>query len=120
MRTKKPKLWSSTKADTLFSKWIRERDGKCIRCQRKDGILQCSHFWSRGNSAVRYLPENCDALCYPCHYGNAQGWEYNKQGSYRDFKISQLGIKKYTELEHQAKSVVKRSDAIIHLMSWLK
>ena len=86
----KGKLWSSKKADTEFSRFIRNRDGKCIRCGKIE-FLQCSHFWARANSATRYDPDNCDTLCYACHYGNIHGWEYNKQGEYRDFKIKQLG-----------------------------
>lgn len=113
--SKLKKVWSSNRADTVFSSFIRERDGACVRCGRKDQ-LQCSHFWGRGNSATRYDPDNCDALCYACHYGNVRGWEYNKQGEYREFKINQLGEGRYKALEVKAKSTVKRRDAILAFM----
>lgn len=112
------KLWTSGRADKEHSKFIRTRDGKCVRCGKTEN-LQCSHFWARSNSATRYDDENCDTLCYACHYGNQLGWEYNKQGEYREFKINQLGITKYNALELRAKSIVKRRDAILDLMERL-
>lgn len=45
--------------------------------------------------------------------------EGNKQGLYRDLKIKQLGLAGYRALEKRARSIVKRSAAIAHLMSWL-
>lgn len=111
-------LWSTKTADREFSQYIRGRDGRCIRCGKTD-YLQCSHFWPRANSATRYDPENSDTLCYGCHYGNARGWEHSKQGEYRNFKITQLGKKRYDELEKKADSIVKRSDAILACMKFL-
>lgn len=109
------RIWSSKKADTEFSKFIRNRDKKCVKCGRAES-LQCSHFWSRNNSATRYLPENADTLCYACHYGNCWGWEYQKQGAYMKFKEKQLGIDGYKALEKIANSTVKRKDSILQLM----
>lgn len=115
----KPKIWSTAKADKLFSQYIRSRDGKCKRCGKTE-YLQCSHFWARANSATRYYPANCIALCYGCHYGNRiQGWEYNKQGAYRDFMITWLGEEKYFSLELLAQTTYPRSDAILDCMKLL-
>lgn len=115
MKTKKPKLWSSRKADLNMSHWVRDRDkSRCFFCGKQGS--QNSHFWGRGSSAVRYDPLNCDYACGGCHMRN----EGSKQGLYRDMKLGQLGVKVYTELEHRARSIMKRSDAIIQLMSWLK
>ncbi len=111
---KPPKIWSTKKADDIFSKWIRDRDIFCFFCSNP--AKQCSHFWGRGNSATRYDPENCDGICGGCHMRH----EGNKQGLYRDKKIAQLGKKGYMELEKLARGTVKRKDAIIKLMSWLK
>lgn len=92
------------KNDTLFSKMIRERDGKCVFCGKtaEQGKLENSHFWGRSDKYNRFNPENCDTLCWYCHMTN----EGNKQGYYRDFKIKQLGKKKYDEMEqnHYQKS----------------
>lgn len=81
------------KADVEFSRYIRIRDGECVRCHSKgsgkDGItgLQTSHYFGRGNESTRYSPENCDALCFGCH----QYWGSENREGYRDFKIKQLG-----------------------------
>lgn len=121
LRKKKAKVkralkWTSKKADTAFSIWIRERDGKCKRCG-KFGKLTNSHFWGRTHSATRYDPENCDAFCWlPCHYQ----WEHEKQGAYRDFKINQLGQERYDALERRARSSMKRSEALYQCKQFLE
>lgn len=46
--------------------------------------------------------------------------EGNKQGRYREMKIAQLGIERYSLLMLKAHKTMKRSDAILELMSWLK
>lgn len=120
MRKTSPRIkkWSSKKADTLFSRYIRSRDGKCVRCGRIEN-LQCSHFWPRAISSTRYDPDNCDTLCYACHYGNAKGWEHSKQGEYRSFKLNQLGKYRYQQLEERAGLLVKRENAIIQCIELL-
>ncbi len=45
--------------------------------------------------------------------------EGNKQGLYREMKIKQLGLERYVNLERRARSVMKRSDAIIECMIFL-
>lgn len=112
---KRKKLWTSAKADKEFSKFIRARDGSCKRC-RKTENLQCSHFWNRQHSSTRYDPFNCVALCAGCHLYR---WEVEKQGEYRDFMINWLTQSKYDELEKRARSIVKRSDAILACMQLL-
>ena len=87
--------------DKLFSLMIRERDKHtCVFCGKKKGevSIQNSHFWGRGCKSLRFEPLNCDALCFYCHYKN----EGNKQTEYREWKIKQLGIKKYNELKSYA------------------
>jgi len=122
-KTLKIKLWSTKTADRHFSLFIRQRDGKCVfpGCTETDiKRLQCSHFWSRANSATRYDPDDSDALCYKHHYGDRiRGWEYNKPGAYRDFKIKQLGEKRYEALKQRAESILPRRDAIIACMELL-
>lgn len=109
------KLWTSARADKLFSEYIRERDKWCFfGCGNR--ASQNSHFWGRGNSATRYDPLNCDGVCGGCHMRH----EGNKQGLYRDLKIQQLGKKGYAELEKRGRSVMKRSDAIARCMALLQ
>lgn len=106
-------LWTSKKADTIFSVWIRQRDKKCFFCNNP--AKQNSHFWGRGNSATRYDPENCDGVCGGCHMRH----EGSKQGIYRDMKIKQLGKKAYDALEKRGKSTMKRSKAIEIFMNFM-
>jgi 5-methylcytosine-specific restriction endonuclease McrA len=54
------------KLDTLFSAYIRKRDGKCLKCLRTD-TLQCCHLASRKNLAGRWNDKNAITLCYSCH-----------------------------------------------------
>ena len=111
------KIWSSSKADIEFSKWIRNRDGKCLRCGSTEN-LTCSHFWSRRCSALRYEPDNCITLCaWKCHIF---GWEKEKQGEYRDFMIQRLGLTRYEELKRTFyQSKITRREAIINCMKLL-
>lgn len=109
------KLWSTAVADKKFSKWIRERDGRCLRCGTKEN-LSCSHFWSRNKSALRYEPDNCITLCtWKCHI---YGWEKEKQGVYRDFMLRRLGQKRYDELKKlYYQSTMTRREAILNCMN---
>ncbi len=112
----KQKFWTTKKADTEFSKWIRNRDGKCMRCGTTNN-LTCSHFWVRQHSSTRYDPDNCVAVCWmPCHKYH---WEKEKQGDYRKFMIERLGEEKYKELEIKSRKIYQRSDAIMDCMKLL-
>lgn len=103
---KKAKLWTSKKADEVFSHFIRDRDKTCFFCTNP--ASQNSHFWGRGSSATRYDPLNCDGICGGCHMRH----EGNKQGLYRTKKLAQLGEAGYAALEKRARSIVKREIAI--------
>lgn len=110
------KIWTMKKADTEFSKFIRERDKRCQRCG-KEGPLTCSHFWGRAHKGTRYDPKNCVAICwFPCH---AYHWEKEKQGAYRDFMLYWLGEEEYEELKKRALTSYSLSSAIIDCMRLL-
>ena len=110
------KIWTTKKADMEFSKWIRKRDGKCMRCGTINN-LTCSHFWVRQHSSTRYDPDNCVAVCWmPCHKFH---WEKEKHGDYRNFMIKRLGESGYKKLEVKARSTYPRSDAIRDCMKLL-
>ncbi len=110
------------KADDEFSLWIRNRDNwKCVRCGKQfevgEGGLTDSHFWGRGHKGTRYDPLNNDAICwFPCH---AFHWEKEKQGEYRDFKLKQLGKKRYQQMEAKARGTYPLVNAIIECMKLL-
>lgn len=111
---KRKKIWTSKKADTLFSLWVRARDGRCMRCGKTEN-LQNSHFWHRGHSAGRYDPDNCIALCSGCHLYH---WEVEKQGDYRTFMVEWLGKERYKMLEYKIRHGQQRQDAIKEFMEW--
>ena len=59
-------------ADKWFSKCVRARANWCCeRCgtqhDKSSQGLHCSHYHGRGRWAVRFDPENAEALCYGCH-----------------------------------------------------
>ena len=111
-----------TKADIAFSNFIRERDNwQCQKCSREFNRdcdttnLHCSHFKGRRNQAARYDPENCIALCLNCHkYFDEQ----NRQ-AYTDFKINQLGEKRFKECILIWNGYKKKNDKANYLL-WKK
>ena len=109
------KIWSTALADKKFREWIYKRDKRCVLCKRRPPaiILTCSHYWGRYTSSTRYDPENCDALCFGCHFRV----ENAKQGEYQRFKIDQLGLERYNELEKRYyQSKTTRREEIIKCM----
>lgn len=63
---------AENRADRLFSRWVRDRDGRCTAAGVLDGeckgILQAAHIVGRRNHAVRYDPHNCWTACAAHHY----------------------------------------------------
>lgn len=53
-------------ADTRFSRLVRERDGRCVRCG-SPYRLEAAHIFGRGKPATRHDPVNAVALCWECH-----------------------------------------------------
>jgi 5-methylcytosine-specific restriction endonuclease McrA len=101
------------KSDTLFSQYIRLRDKKCCRCGspvrlNDEGLPvshQCSHYWSRGKEGTRFEPDNSDTLCYGCHERWGHG---DERDDYKQFKIEQLGEKRFKSLMIQAYQYKKK------------
>lgn len=98
---KKKGEWDTKRADNEFSKYIRDRDGRCMNPKCPNPYiplaeLTCSHFWPRDVWPTRFDPNNCVAACRGCHFYK---WENMKQGEYRDFMIRWLGQEKYDAME---------------------
>lgn len=55
-----------TKAIELHSRYVRARDGRCVRCGRYDN-LQCAHMVRRTYAATVTDELNARALCGGCH-----------------------------------------------------
>lgn len=101
------------RADTVFSQYIRLRDGKCLRCHSPvetngKGLPithQASHYWSRGKESTRFSPENVDTLCFACHKLWGHGDERDR---YKEFKVKQLGEEGFKRLDFKAHQLVKK------------
>lgn len=111
------------KADSVFSKYIRLRDKKCLRCG--SGVTfndkglpvthQASHFFGRGKESTRFDEENVDTLCTGCH----QEWGSADREAYRVFKIKQLGQRGFDLLTLRANTPGKKDRKMAHLY-WSK
>jgi hypothetical protein len=102
--------------DSKFSKFIINRDQKCLNCGNTYN-LSCSHFYGRANYATRYEPNNCITLCIDiCH----NSWESKKNGIYKDFMIALLGEEKFFSLENQSKMKISKTDSLILANNLLK
>lgn len=91
IKTKKlislPKLLK--KAQTVFNKWIRERDKNsgCISCRSQ--VTEAGHYYSQGHhSSLRFNEVNTNGQCTRCncflhgnliHYRNGLIERYSKQ-----------------------------------------
>lgn len=68
---KKKRVRSMKIIDSLFSLYIRTRDGRCLYCGTTDN-LQCSHVVPRSKSQfLRWNEDNAITLCYKDHI---MGW----------------------------------------------
>lgn len=80
----------SRKAWDTFSKWIRQRDGKCVTCGSTNQ-LQAGHFW---HGVLDFDEMNINAQCKRCNVhlsGNL--------GIYAVFLIEKYGLKKFNDLK---------------------
>lgn len=101
-------------ADRLFSLWIRKRDKfTCQRCGGKGESLQCSHFYGRVNESTRFEPDNCITLCYVCH----KYFDETDREAYRDFKLKQLGQRRFDLLKIQ-RHTYKKKDRKLEAIKW--
>ena len=63
---KTPTATLKRKAVRLHSEYVRARDGRCMRCGKRDG-LQCAHMVRRTYAATVTDELNARALCGSCH-----------------------------------------------------
>ena len=109
-------------ADEWFSKFVRLRDGECLRCHspvqfnsKGDPIShQMSHFQGRRKEATRFDPENGDTLCGGCHqYFTANPFEHVQ------WQISIKGENTVNAIVIRSNSYVKK-DRKMAAMIWKK
>lgn len=108
-------IWTTKHADRKFSNFVRERDGKCLRCFKTEA-LECSHYWERGKKGTRFDPKNCIALCHWCH----TRWDKKQNQEYREFMLKRLGQEEYAALEIRARTSKQMWNAVYEAMQWLQ
>ena len=104
-------------ADILFSKYLRQKIGRCEVCGRKGegelGIagLVVSHFHGRRNESTRFDENlNCDILCINCHR-----LFHESPARYVEWKKKKLGEKRYKLLTLAANQYRRKDDKLIIL-----
>lgn len=83
------------KLDSEVSEYIRERDGQCVICGKKEGLTN-GHLFSRGHYSLRWdvRPDgNCHCQCCGCNMSHEFD-PYPFQKWYRD----KFGTKRFDEL----------------------
>ena len=112
------------KADALFSKAIRYRDGElrssgwwcqCITCGqwKPMAVMHNGHFMSRRYPATRWNDENCNAQCAGCNmFGNGEQYKYSLA---IDLKYGNGTAKKlHTESQQYFKVTRQFLEEVIH------
>ena len=53
--------------DTRWSDYIKDRDAKCRKCDKRTQTLEAHHIAKRGLMPTRWEPLNGVTVCIPCH-----------------------------------------------------
>lgn len=104
-------------ADKYYALLVKERAGnKCERCERSDGVLQCSHHWSRRIKLLRWDPLNAFCLCFQCHL-----WWHSNPGESGVWLRNKIGEDQYAYLVSKAREPFKLDNAMkAHILKNLK
>ena len=101
-----------TKLDTVFSRYIRQKDAvngiaTCVTCGKKDEWkkLQNGHFMSRRHYSTRWDERNCNVQCAGCNVFRA-GEIY----LYTKYLCSKYGDNSPEELHILSHKIVKFAD----------
>ena len=93
------------KADKLFREYLLLLRGEVSAYSGRWGRVQVSHFWGRRHENTRFDPENCDLLFFNEH----QNFEENP-ALYHQWKLKQLGEKRFNNLMVRSQTIKKRDD----------
>ena len=99
-----------SKADTIWSKMVRERDGKCRNCGSTKS-LNAHHIHGRGRKSTRLVLENGLSLCASCHVFSPDSVHRSPDGS-KKFCVRIIGLKEYNRLERLSLQIKSEREAI--------
>lgn len=92
------------KAWDTFSKFIRQRDGKCVTCGSTNQ-LQAGHFW---HGVLDFDEMNINAQCKKCNI-----WLSGNLAVYSTYLLEKYGLEKFEDLKirhYQAMKGEKRNE----------
>lgn len=97
-RNKSPRSKLIAKADELFSKLVRERDGRCQWPGCQSTKIYTHHIFSRRYLQTRWDMENGISLCVHHHSLEA----HNNAEEFRDFILKRMGNQRFMALKARA------------------
>lgn len=101
-RVKLPSIRSLiTKADKLFSVFVRNRDKKCVLCGKAINLTN-GHLVKRGKKSVRWDEVNCNCLCMACNYRDNFDHDI-----YVSWFLREYGEAMYQDLVERSRGVFK-------------
>lgn len=98
IKTLKRKAWDT------FSKWVRERDKRCVTCGSYNQ-LQAGHFW---HNVLDFDEMNINAQCKHCNHfwsGNLAPYSMYLLNKYGEKAVKDLEIRHYMALKGERRSI---------------
>jgi hypothetical protein len=103
--------------DSLWTAYIKKRDkGLCtvnFKCYKGTDGSDVSHYHGRRKESTRFDGENCDFVCRVCH-----NFIHTSLGAqiYEEWKLKQLGERRFKLLQLRASISQKRDDYITKII----
>lgn len=91
--------------DTLFSRFIRNRDSICQKCLRTKAT-QAAHIFSRGRLSTRWDKGNAIGLCLYCHIY----WAHREPVEFTLWIINRIGKARFVGLQRKSEKIYDPSD----------
>lgn len=91
------------KLDSVFSKFIRQRDGRCVTCTNPKGLpLTNGHLFSRVALSTRWNELNSHCQCTGCNL-----YHEHDAGRYTAWFLEKYGQAAYKELYYKYSRIAK-------------
>ena len=103
-KREKRKGVTKEKLDKLWSKKVRERDGECMYCRKKEN-LNAHHIYSRSNHSVRWDITNGISLCPKHHLFSDEFAAHKTPLEFTEFVIRLYGQEFIDDLKLKANAI---------------